>query len=59
MADSKKDKKLLISLGEELLNKINDYRFDNRIETKSEAVRVLIKKGLEAEGIKGNQKKTQ
>ncbi len=30
----------------ELLERINDFRFDNRIETKSEAIRILIEKGL-------------
>jgi metal-responsive CopG/Arc/MetJ family transcriptional regulator len=30
----------------ELLERINDYRFNNRIETKSEAIRLLVEKGL-------------
>jgi hypothetical protein len=32
----------------ELLERINDFRFKNRIETKSEAIRILIEKGLES-----------
>lgn len=43
-------KKPVITLlvDEELLERINDYRFGNRIESKSEALRLLIEKGLEA-----------
>jgi metal-responsive CopG/Arc/MetJ family transcriptional regulator len=30
----------------ELVERINDFRFDNRIETKSEAIRILVEAGL-------------
>ena len=42
-------KKPVITLlvDEELLERINDFRFGNRIESKSEALRLLIEKGLE------------
>lgn len=42
-------KKPVITLlvDEDLLERINDYRFGNRIESKSEALRLLIEKGLE------------
>ena len=31
---------------EKLLKRINDFRFENRIETRSEAIRTLIEEGL-------------
>lgn len=34
----------------ELVKRINDFRFDNRIETKSEAIRMLLEAGLEKLG---------
>jgi len=37
---------ILLTLSEELLKKIEDFRFDNRIGSRSEAVRQLIEKGL-------------
>ena len=37
---------LTFAAEKELLERINDYRFDNRIETKSEAIRLLVEKGL-------------
>jgi len=30
----------------ELVERIKEFRFENRIETKSEAIRILIEKGL-------------
>ena len=38
---------LTFAAEKELVDRINDYRFDNRIETKSEAIRRLVIKGLE------------
>jgi len=29
-----------------LLKRINDFRFENRIETRSEAIRLLVEQGL-------------
>jgi len=37
---------LTFAVDEELLERIKDFRFDNRIETKSEAIRLLVEKGL-------------
>ena len=31
---------------EGLLKRISDFRFENRIETKSEAIRILVEEGL-------------
>ena len=38
---------LTFAVDEELLKRISDFRFDNRIETRSEAIRMLVEKGLE------------
>lgn len=38
---------LLLTLPKELLKKIEDYQFDNRIPSRSEAIRNLIEKGLD------------
>ena len=37
---------ILLTLTEELLKKIDDFRFGNRIGSRSEAVRQLIEEGL-------------
>jgi len=37
---------ILITLDEELMERIQDYRFGNRIETRSEAIRQLLDKAL-------------
>ena len=37
---------LTFAVDEELLERLNDFRFENRIETKSEAIRMLIEKAL-------------
>lgn len=38
---------VLLTLPKELLKKIEDYQFENRIKNRSEALRILISKGLE------------
>ncbi len=38
---------LTFAVDEKLLERISDFRFENRIETRSEAIRLLIEKGLE------------
>ena len=38
---------LTFAIDKELLERINDFRFENRIETKSEAIRRLVEKGLD------------
>jgi len=37
---------LTFAADEELLKRINDFRFENRIESKSEAIRLLVEEGL-------------
>jgi len=46
---------LTFAADEELLERINDFRFENRIETKSEAIRLLVEEGLKKweEAVKG------
>jgi metal-responsive CopG/Arc/MetJ family transcriptional regulator len=39
--------KLLIIATEDLLRRIDDYRFENRINSKAEAVRRLLEKALQ------------
>jgi len=39
--------KLLIITTEDLLKRIDDYRFENRINSKAEAVRRLLEKALQ------------
>lgn len=38
-----------LGLTKELLKEVEDYQFENRINSRSEAIRELIKKGLESE----------
>ena len=38
--------KILFVMEKELLKRIDDFRFDNRINSRSEAVRKLIEAGL-------------
>mgnify|MGYP000421397463 CR=1 FL=1 len=37
---------ITLAVDKELLERINDFRFENRIETKSEAIRMLVEKSL-------------
>lgn len=54
-----KKPQVLLTLDDELLERIEDYRYENRIPTRSEALRNLIKIGLkndrrnQPEGLKG------
>lgn len=43
-----KNTQKLISMPKELVQEIENYRFENRIKTESEAIRQLIKVGLDA-----------
>jgi len=38
--------KILITLEDDLITHIDDYRFENRINSRSDAIRRLIEKGL-------------
>ena len=48
--------KLLFVIPQELLDRIDDFRFDNRINSRSEAVRRLIESGLESVKPKAKKK---
>jgi metal-responsive CopG/Arc/MetJ family transcriptional regulator len=37
-------------LTEELLKRVEDYRYENRIPTRAEAVRILLEKALKEKG---------
>lgn len=37
-----------ITIDDELLKQVEDFQFDNRIKNRSEAIRLLILKGMEA-----------
>ncbi len=41
-----KKPQILLTLDEELLERIEDYRYGNRIPTRSEAIRRLLKEAL-------------
>jgi metal-responsive CopG/Arc/MetJ family transcriptional regulator len=41
-----KKPQILLVVDDDLFRKIDDYRFENRINSRSEAVRQLIKEGL-------------
>lgn len=40
------DRKLIMQISEELIEKIDDYRFKNRIHSRAETVRQLIQKAV-------------
>lgn len=54
---TQKPQVLLTFTDESLLNKIDDYRFDNRINTRSEAIRQLIEIGLKQDQTKTKKTK--
>ena len=37
---------LTFAVDEKLLERLNDFRFENRIETRSEAIRMLVESAL-------------
>jgi len=43
-----KKPQVLLTMDDELLERIEDYRYENRIPTRSETIRQLIKKGLKS-----------
>lgn len=45
--DKDKNTQILLTLSKELLEKIEDYQFKNRIPSRSETIRLLLEKGLE------------
>ena len=42
-----KSERIPITMEPSLLNKVDDFRFGNRIQSRTAAVRALIEKGLE------------
>lgn len=48
MDQPKMTERLITPLSKEMLEAINDYRFEYRCESKSDAVRKLIQAGLDA-----------
>lgn len=47
--DKDKNTQILVTFPNDLLQEIEDYKFDNRFPNRNEAIRDLIKKGLEKE----------
>lgn len=49
MAGINKDKntQVLITIPHEMLEEIENFQFENRIKNRTEAIRILIQKGLE------------
>lgn len=47
---------ILLTVADDLLKRIDDYRFDNRIVSRSETIRQLIEAGLVASKTKGKKK---
>lgn len=47
------DVRKIISMPAELVERIKHYRFANQINSEAEAIRALIEKGLDSEGVKG------
>ena len=40
--------KILITFEDDLLRRIDDFRFENRVNSRSESIRLLIEEGLKA-----------
>ena len=43
---SAKNPKVLITLTNELIERVDDYRYDNRVPSRSEAIRRLLEEAL-------------
>lgn len=48
------NKKILIDFDRDLLNRIEDYQFENRISSRAKAIRILLDKALTQEKEGGN-----
>jgi metal-responsive CopG/Arc/MetJ family transcriptional regulator len=51
-----KKPKIIFVMEDDLLKRVDDFRFDNRINSRSEAVRRLIESGLESAKPKAKKK---
>lgn len=47
--DKEKNTQILVTLNKDMLAKIEDFQFDNRIKSRTEAIRQLIEKGLSSD----------
>ncbi|GIN59398.1 hypothetical protein J8TS2_37170 [Lederbergia ruris] len=47
--DKENNMQVLVAFPNELLEKVEDFQFANRIQNRSEAVRELIRRGLEGD----------
>lgn len=47
--DKTKNTQVLVTFPNELLQRIEDYQFENRLKNRNEAIRDLVLKALEAE----------
>ncbi len=54
MGQEQKTERLQLVIEPSIVERINDYRFDNRIESRSEAARRLLLSGLKAENEKAD-----
>ncbi len=45
-----KDPRVITPMPAELLQAVDDYRFENRLPSRAEAIRALLRAGLEASG---------
>jgi metal-responsive CopG/Arc/MetJ family transcriptional regulator len=48
MENKKTETKMMLYMSKELLEKIDDFRFENRFYSRAEAVRELIRLGLKS-----------
>ncbi len=53
MADEARDVKFQLMVSPSELSKIEEYRWAHRLESKAEAIRQLVAKGLQAEAKQG------
>lgn len=47
--DKTKNTQVLVTMPHEMLEKIETFQHENRIKNRSEAIRILLNKGLESE----------
>jgi len=50
-----KNSKILITLNKRLIEKVDDYRYENRIPSRSEAIRRLLNEALKKYNNKGRK----
>jgi metal-responsive CopG/Arc/MetJ family transcriptional regulator len=51
--------KIILAMTEDLVKRIDDYRFGNRISSRSEAIRRLIEEGLRIQGAEKDQQEKE